>query len=86
MPRAFRGWVVDLLVGGILGGVAGAIAAVNIVIFAGIEHGYEASIAEVFEESAPLGVLTVAVLVAGPILGVVIARAIRRRKVKGTDT
>jgi len=82
LSRALRGWVVDVLVGGILGGVAGAIAAVNIVIFAGIERGYEATIAEVFRESAPLGVLTVAVLVAGPILGVVIARAIRRQRAK----
>lgn len=79
---AFRGWVVDVLVGGILGGIAGAIAAVNLVIFAGVEGGYEATIPEVFRESTPLGVLTIAVLAAGPVLGVVIARTIRRQRAK----
>jgi len=81
-PSARRGWVVDVLVGGILGGIAGAIAAVNLVIFAGVEGGYEATIPEVFRESTSLGVLTVSVLAAGPILGVVIARAIRRQRAK----
>lgn len=82
MSRVNRGWVIDVLVGGIVGGVAGAIVAVNVVIFAGVERGYEATIAEVFRESVPLGVLTIAVLAAGPILGVVIARAIRRQRMK----
>lgn len=78
--RGFRGWLVDLLAGGIAGGVVGAIVAVNIVIFAGIDRGYEATIPEVFRENAAVGVLAVAVLVAGPILGVLTARAIRRRR------
>lgn len=71
-----------MLAGGTIGGIAGAIAAVNLVIFAGVEGGYEATIPEVFRESTSLGVLTIALLAAGPILGVVIARAIRRQRAK----
>jgi hypothetical protein len=78
--RASRGWLVDGLVGGIVGGVIGAIVAVNVVIFAGIERGYEATIPEVFRENVVIGVLTVVVLVAGPIVGVVVARRIRGRR------
>jgi hypothetical protein len=78
--RALRGWLVDVLVGGIVGGVAGAIIAVNLVIFAGIERGYEATIPEVLRENTLIGVLTIVVLAAGPILGVVVARRTRRRR------
>ena len=66
------------IVGAILGFVVGAIVAVNVVIFSGIDRGYEASIPEVFRENAFVGVLTVAVLVSGPILGVIVSRRSRR--------
>jgi hypothetical protein len=75
-----RGWLADLVVGGITGGVVGAIAAVNFVIFTGIEGGYEATIADVFEQNAALGVVTVAILIAGPVLGVALARRRRSRR------
>lgn len=77
---AKSGWFVDLVAGGIVGGVAGAIVAVNFVIYAGIERGYEATVPEVFRQSVVAGVITVAILVAGPAVGVWIARRLRRRR------
>jgi hypothetical protein len=77
---AKSGWFVDIVAGGIVGGVAGAIVAVNFVIYAGIERGYEATIPELFRQSVVAGVITVAVLVAGPVVGVWIARRLRRRR------
>lgn len=79
MNRATRAWLVDILLGGIVGGVVGAIVAVNVVIYSGIEPGYEATIPEVFEQSPVVGILTVTVLLAGPLLGVRVARRLRRR-------
>jgi hypothetical protein len=78
-----RGWLADGVIGGIVGGVIGAIVAVNVVIYAGIEDGYEASIPDVFRESPLVGVVTVAILVAGPVLGVVVAR--RRRRARSAE-
>ncbi len=80
-PRT-RGWLADTFVGGIVGGVAGAIVAVNVVIYTGIDGGYEASIAEVFRQNVVVGTLTVAILVAGPVLGVVGARRLRRNRAR----
>jgi hypothetical protein len=79
-PGAFRGWLVDVLVGGIVGGAAGAIVSVNFVIFTGIDRGYEATIPEVFGENTLVGVVVVMILVTGPVLGVIIARRLRRRR------
>lgn len=77
---SLRGWLVDVLVGGIVGGVAGAIVAVNVVIFTGIDRGYEATIPEVFRENTLVGVVVIMILVTGPVLGVTIARRLRRRR------
>jgi len=62
------------LAGFAVGSIVGAIVAVNIVIYAGPDSGYQSSIGDVFRHSAPVGVLAVAALVAGPVLGVMIAR------------
>lgn len=67
------------MVGIAIGGLVGAIVAVNIVIYAGIERGYEASIPDVFRQNALVGVLTVATLIAGPVVGVLVMRRRRRR-------
>ncbi len=75
-----RGWVLDIVVGLLAGGSVGAVVAVNVVIFAGPEQGYEASLADVFRQNALVGLLVVAVLLAGPVLGVMIARRVRRRR------
>lgn len=77
-----RVWLVDAVVGGIVGGVVGAIVAVNFVIYVGIDRGYEASIADVFGQNMLAGIVTVTVLVAGPVLGVVVARRLRRKRVQ----
>jgi hypothetical protein len=70
----------DLLLGGLVGVIAGAIVAVNVVIYAGIEGGYEATIGEVFEQNVLVGVLAVATFLAGPVLGVLIAGRLRRKR------
>jgi len=75
-----RGWLVDLAVGGLVGGLVGAVAAVNFVIYTGIEQGYEASLVEVFQHSLIAGIVTVMILLAGPVLGVLTARRVRRRR------
>lgn len=75
-----REWLIDVVVGGLLGGLAGAIVAVNVVIYTGIEDGYEASLADVFAQNTLVGLLTVGLLLAGPIVGVTMARRRRRAR------
>lgn len=67
------------MIGVAAGGLVGAIIAVNFVIFVGIEGGYEASIVDVFRENVLFGVVTVAILVAGPVIGVLMMRRRRRQ-------
>jgi hypothetical protein len=74
------GWMLDAMVGLSVGGVIGAVLAVNLVIYAGIDRGYEASIRDVFTQSPVVGVLTVTILVAGPVIGVSAMRFRRRRR------
>lgn len=80
-----RGWVVDLVVGGLVGGILGAIVAVNVVIFSGIERGYESGFSEIFDYHWLLGIVTVMVLAAGPVLGVMFARRWRKIRAARTD-
>lgn len=75
-----RGWLSDLVVGGLIGGLVGVIATVNFVIYTGIEQGYEASLVEVFQYSPVAGIVTVMILLAGPVLGVRTARRLRRKR------
>jgi ABC-type antimicrobial peptide transport system permease subunit len=79
MPLSRTQRIGEMVVGAILGLIVGAIVAVNVVITAGVDRGYEASLAEVFEESALLGVAVLVILVAGPFVGVYAARRIRRK-------
>ena len=79
--RSRRSWLTDGLVGGAIGGVVGGVVAVNFVIFSGIEPGYEATIPEVFRQSMLAGIMTIAILVAGPVVGVWVMRRRRRRNV-----
>jgi len=69
-------------IGAILGFAVGAIIAVNVVITAGVDQGYEASLPEIFDESIFLGIVTVAILAAGPVLGVIIAYRLQRRSAR----
>lgn len=83
-----RGWLVDLVFGGLVGLIVGIVAAVNLVIFTGVEGGYEAGIGDVFEHSVVLGTIVLMFLAAGPIGGVVVARrqrATRRRAVRAPE-
>jgi uncharacterized membrane protein YccC len=67
------------VIGAILGFAVGAIIAVNVVITAGVDQGYQASLPEIFEENVFLGIMTVLILAAGPVLGVIIAHRLQRR-------
>jgi hypothetical protein len=78
-PR-WRSWLIDIIAGGVVGFVVGLIVAWNIAIFAGLESGYEANLWEIFEYSPIVGILVVAVLAAGPILGITVARWQRRKR------
>ena len=62
--------------------VVGAIVAVNFVICVGIKDGYEASISDVFRQNMFAGIVTVVVLVAGPVFGIVVARRLRRKRTR----
>lgn len=73
--------MIDLLVGGMIGLVLGWIAALNLLIYAGTERGYETSLASVFDQQPVVGVAAVALLVVGPVVGVAIARRTRSRRV-----
>lgn len=70
-------WLVVLL-GGAVGGLIGLIAAVNLVIYSGVEGGYEANLGDVFAHSALVGVAVVALPVGGMVAGVIVA--LRRRQ------
>lgn len=80
-----KGWLVDLTVGGLAGGLVGAVAAVNFVIYTGIEQGYEASLVEVFQHSPIAGIVTVMILIAGPVLGVLTARRQRGKRARSSQ-
>ena len=82
MTPTLRGWITDVGLGGILGGIIGAIVAVNLVIYSGIEDGYEASLPDVFSENLLVGLLTVGILCAGPVVGVLVARRQRSRRMR----
>lgn len=75
--NTFRAWALDGVVGGAVGGLIGVIVAVNIVIYGGIEDGYEASIADVFRESPVVGLLASAAVIIGVVAGIMLARRIR---------
>ena len=71
------------VVGAVVGAIIGAIVAVNFVITIGIDRGYEASIGDVFRENVFAGIVTVAILATGPVLGAVVA--LRRRRSADTE-
>lgn len=67
-----------------LGGfVVAAIAILNLHILVGLEDGYAASPADVFQWSVLLGMIDIALLVAGPVLGVIAVSRLRRRDRRG---
>jgi len=75
-----RGWTIDIVVGGIVGSIIGAIVAVNVVIYSGIDDGYEATLGDVFDQYPVVGVIAVAILLLGPLAGIGVARFLRGRR------
>jgi hypothetical protein len=47
-------------------------------IYSGVEDGYQAGLARLFEHNAIAGVAAVGLLVAGPVVGVLVLRRMRR--------
>ncbi len=74
---------VDLVLGVAVGGLLGAIVAVNLIITFGI--GYDVSLAQVFRENLLVGILTSLILISGPVGGVALMRRLRRQR-EGTDS
>lgn len=80
-----REWLVDIGVGGLVGGLVALIGAWNLMIYLGVEDGYEASLGEAFQHSPIVGTVVAAVLVAGPVTGISIARRQRRKREVSND-
>lgn len=85
MSATSRAWLADIVIGALAGGVVGAIVAVNFVIYIGIEGGYEASIPDVFRQNTLAGIVTVTILLIGPVVGVIAARRRRSRTQSGSE-
>lgn len=80
-PRAsLIGWVVDVTLGSVAGFIVGAILAVNIVIFSGVDDGYQASVRQVFSQKPLAGVLAGLVLILLPLVAVIGLRRVRRSR------
>lgn len=76
----FRGWFVDLVVGGLAGLVIAWIVAVNLVIYLGVEGGYQAGPGDVFGHSVVLGIVVIGLVAAGLVLGVMYMRRQRQQR------
>jgi len=75
MRRQATEWIADVVIGGVLGGIAVVVGGVGFVIFSGVDA--SASIPDRFRSNPLEGVITVAVLAAGPVAGIVLARVVR---------
>ena len=60
--------------------IVAAIVAVNLVILSGIDTGYETTIPELFRENVILGIVTVAILIGGPIAGALYGNSFWQRR------
>lgn len=78
--QPWRGWLIDITAGGVIGGLVGLLAAWNLAILLGVEGGYEASVVDAFEHSPFAGILVVGALLGGPVFGVWVARRQRRKR------
>ena len=84
------GRVVSALAGGTAGLIVAVIVVLNLHILVGLEHGYAAGPREVWDASAALAVVDVALFAAGPLVGVLLVISMsgraashgRRRRVR----
>jgi NhaP-type Na+/H+ or K+/H+ antiporter len=75
---------IDLVLGMALGGLIGAIVAVNLIITVGI--GYDVSLPQVFRENLLVGIITTVILISGPVAGVALMRRLRRQRERDDST
>ena len=66
--------MLDLVIGGLAGAVVGGIVALNLIIFAGTDRGYQAGIGELFALRPLVAVTALAILAVSPIVGIVLAK------------
>ncbi|MDV3219847.1 hypothetical protein [Intrasporangium sp.] len=78
-PRHPISTVARFLLAALVGAVVAVIVILNLHILVGLEEGYAAGPADVVAWSPLLAVADIALLVAGPVLGVVAAARLRRR-------
>jgi energy-converting hydrogenase Eha subunit B len=70
----------------VLGGlIVAVIIILNLHIIVGLEEGYAASPVEVFESSVLVALVDVALLVAGPVLGILAVSRLRPRDSRPSD-
>jgi hypothetical protein len=67
-------------------GIVGAIVAVNVVIYSGIDDGYDATLGEVFYRTPAVGVVAVALALLGLLAGIAVAPYLRNRRTAPTPT
>lgn len=70
----------------VVGLVVAVIVTLNLHIVVGLEQGYAATPAEVFDHSVLLGVFDILLLVSGPTLGVLLVRRSRAAAPDASDT
>lgn len=63
----------SFLLGAVIGGIVGAVLAVNILIFAGVEGGYEASLSDALDQRPVAAITALVVLVLSPLVGAFVA-------------
>lgn len=66
--------------------IVGAIVAVNVVIYSGIDDGYETTLGEVFYQTPAVGVVAVAFVLLGLLAGIAVAQFLRNRRTAPTPT
>ena len=74
------GWAIDLTAGIAAGSVVGVILALNIVIFSGVDDGYQASVRAVFEQRPWAGVMAGMAIILSPVLLVLSLRRLRQNR------
>lgn len=72
--------MLDLTVGIAAGSLVGVILALNIVIYSGVDDGYQASVQSVFEQRPWAGVLAAMAIILAPVLYVLGLRRRRRNR------